>query len=200
MAPRRDVSEERKAQIIAAATQVFSRKGFSEARMEDIAEETGLSKGTLYLYFNSKDELITAILDLIFQREFKHLEQLEAVEISARQAVGEITDLIVNDFARMFHLMPITYEFLALAFRNQAVQQALQGYFDRYMDLLVPIIQQGMNRGEFKTGDAREVAVTFGAIVEGTFLLWVYDKARIDPEHNIRAGIQQLMEGIQVAT
>ena len=60
MAPKPDVSEERKQQILEAASEVFSQKGFDNARMEDIAEQTGLSKGSLYLYFKSKDDLITS--------------------------------------------------------------------------------------------------------------------------------------------
>lgn len=197
MAPRPDVSEERKSQIIAAATQVFSRKGFSEARMEDIADETGLSKGTLYLYFDSKDDLILAILDLIFQREFKQLEQLDLSKISAGEALEQIVDLIIEDFTGMIHLMPVTYEFLALAFRNRTVQKAMKQYFDRYLDILVPIMQQGMERGEFRPGDANDAAIAIGAVVEGTLLLCVYDRERVDPEHHIRAGIQCLMQGLQ---
>ena len=67
MSPKPDVSDERKYQILNAAEQVFTKKGLDLARMDDIAEETGLSKGTLYLYFKSKDDLIIAILDRIFR-------------------------------------------------------------------------------------------------------------------------------------
>ena len=44
--------------------------------MDDIAEETGLSKGAVYLYFKSKNDLIIAILDRLFQNKFKQLENL----------------------------------------------------------------------------------------------------------------------------
>ena len=47
MSPRPDVSDERKSQILKAAESVFTQKGFDEARMDDIADKTGLSKGTL---------------------------------------------------------------------------------------------------------------------------------------------------------
>ncbi|HET7081061.1 MAG TPA: helix-turn-helix domain-containing protein, partial [Chloroflexia bacterium] len=57
MSPRPDVSEERKNQILDAAAAVFSRLGFHEARMDDIVRESGLSKGTLYWYFTSKDAI-----------------------------------------------------------------------------------------------------------------------------------------------
>ena len=74
MSPRPDVTGERKIQILNAAEGVFTKKGFDDARMDDIAEETGLSKGTLYNYFKSKDDLIIAILDRIFQGVFKQIE------------------------------------------------------------------------------------------------------------------------------
>ena len=51
MSPRPDVSEERRNQILEAAMAVFARQGFEQARMDDIAQEVGLSKGALYLYF-----------------------------------------------------------------------------------------------------------------------------------------------------
>lgn len=199
MSPKPDVSEMRKEQILAAATEVFSRKGFSDARMEDIADETGVSKATLYLYFDSKDDLITAILDLIFQREFKEISQLDLRAISATEAIWQMIDLVVQDFIRMQHLVPVTYEFLALAFRNPVVQTAIQQYFDRYMQLLVSIIQHGIETGEFRAVPARDIAISIGALVEGTFLLWVYDPEQVDVEQDIRAGVQFLIMGIQAA-
>ncbi len=51
----------RRKQIMVAAKKVFSAKGFNGTTMEDIAREAELSTGTLYLYFNSKDELYAAI-------------------------------------------------------------------------------------------------------------------------------------------
>jgi AcrR family transcriptional regulator len=197
MAPKPDVSEERKQQILEAASEVFSQKGFDDARMEDIAEQTGLSKGSLYLYFKSKDDLITSILDLAFQREFKQIENLDASEMSATEALEKIVDLALEDFAGMLRLLPVAYEFLALAFRNRVVQKALKEYFNRYMNVMVPVVQRGIDSGEFRAVDAKQVAIATGAILEGTILLWVYDKSLVNPEQHIRTGIQLLLEGLQ---
>ncbi len=64
MSPRPDVSEERRTQILEAAMAVFARQGFDKARMDDIAQQARLSKGALYLYYKSKDAIISAILQL----------------------------------------------------------------------------------------------------------------------------------------
>jgi AcrR family transcriptional regulator len=198
MSPRPDVSDERKFQILNAAEQVFTKKGLDLARMDDIAEETGLSKGTLYLYFKSKEELIIAILDRIFQGAFKQLEARKNSKLSSSEAVYQFTEEAIRDYKKMLYIVPIAYEFLALAFRNQTVKKALKQYFRQYMDVLVPIIQRGINSGEFRQVDAQEVAIAAGAIYEGTILLWVYDNNLINMERHIRSGIKLLLEGIQV--
>ncbi len=196
MSPRPNVSEERKVQIINAAEEVFTQKGMDNARMEDIAEETGLSKGTLYLYFKSKDDLIIAILDRLFQREFSAMEKAVQSDDSAYENVQKFVDVAKRDVKAMLRLMPIAYEFLALAFRNKYVQHALREYFNRYMNILVPIIQKGIDTGEFRAVDAREVALAAGAIFEGTILLWVYDHSQVDPIRNIETSMKLLFDGV----
>jgi len=200
MSPRPNVSDERKVQILNAAEGVFTKKGFDEARMDDIAEETGLSKGTLYLYFKSKDDLIIAILDRIFQGVFKQIESQKNNDLSAAEAISQFTEEAIRDYKKMLYLMPVAYEFLALAFRNKTVQKALKQYFRKYMDVLVPIVQRGIDSGEFRQVDAQEVAIAAAAIYEGTVLLWVYDNTLVDMERNIRSSMKLLLEGIQVPT
>jgi len=200
MSPRPNVTQERKFQILNAAEGVFTKKGLDVARMDDIAEETGLSKGTLYLYFKSKDDLIIAILDRIFEGVFKQMDARKDNLLSATEAISQFTEEAIRDYKKMLRLMPVAYEFLALAFRNKTVQKALKQYFRHYMDMLVPIIQRGIDSGEFRQVDAREVAIAAAAIYEGTVLLWVYDNTLVDLEHHIRSSIKLLLEGVQART
>jgi len=81
---KQDKKEARRNQILEAATHVFTRLGFNKARMDDIVEESGLSKGTLYWYFKSKDDIITAILDRMLKREARQLHSMLDDERSVR--------------------------------------------------------------------------------------------------------------------
>ncbi len=90
MTPRPDVSEERKQQILQSATLVFARLGFNKATMDDIVAESGLSKGTLYWYFKSKDEIIIAILDGFFNEELGALQAMDSIEGSAKEILNGI--------------------------------------------------------------------------------------------------------------
>ncbi len=196
MSPRPDVSEERKDQILDAASEVFAAKGVHEARMDDIVQESGLSKGSLYWYFKSKDEIIIGIFERLFSREFADLTNLVSDESPAADRLIRYTERAIKDIFRLLPFAPIAYEFLSLAFRRKYFREAFKVYLNAHMDILVPIIQQGVDSGEFRSVDANETAIAIGAIFEGTLLLWVYDHSLVKPDEHILSGIKLIIQGI----
>jgi len=197
MSPKPDVSEEHKDQIAEAATTVFIQKGFDKARMDDIANEANLSKGALYLYFKSKDAIIAHLLESLFEREFSDLLLLEDAALPASEKLMLFADKFIGDIHRWARIIPIMYEFLGRLFRQSVVQKAFKKYMRFYLDLITPIIQQGIDEGEFKANNAEDVAITIGAIFEGTILLWVYDSESIDLEKHLNSGMDLLMDGLK---
>ena len=75
------ITQQRKGQIQEAALAVFSRKGFGEATIPDIAQEAGIAVGTIYNYYRSKRELFIGILGEVFVGAFfvKALEVVDAL-------------------------------------------------------------------------------------------------------------------------
>ncbi len=197
MTPRPDVSEQRKNQIIAAATKVFTQLGFQNARMDDIVEESGLSKGTLYWYFKSKDDIILNILGNLFDQELSELKNLSQIEGSAKKRLLRFSEQTFSTFKDMKHLMPIILDFYALSLRRDQVQEVFKGYLRSYLEILVPIIQQGIDQGEFRPVDPKEAAIAIGANFEGTILLWAYDPEMVDLVKHWESGIHLLIEGLE---
>lgn len=60
---KEDIVQDKRREILDAAEQVFATRGFTSARMDDIADTAGVAKGTLYLYFSSKQELFVSLLE-----------------------------------------------------------------------------------------------------------------------------------------
>jgi AcrR family transcriptional regulator len=199
MAPRPDVSEERRNQILDSAIKVFTRKGFANARMDDVAAESGLSKGLLYWYFKSKEEVIIAIADLLFGVEFHQMEKLSSDGRTAQACLEKFLDLFIDDLRGILKVAPVIYEFYALAFRNAIVRRAMQRYLQRFLAFMEPVIRRGMEGGEFAPGDAREKAIAIGAALEGTMLLWAYAPKLFDPEQQLRATMSVLLQGLQAS-
>jgi TetR/AcrR family fatty acid metabolism transcriptional regulator len=125
------------------------------------------------------------------------MQDLPNEEGSAGERLLKFMERSLADLKRMSHLMPITYEFYALAFRNKAVQKTMKHYLKSYLAILEPLIQQGIERGEFRPVDVRQAALAISAIFEGTLLLWVYDPKTVQIEKQIEAGCRMLMAGLQ---
>ena len=197
MSPKPDVSQERKQQIMEAALKVFSREGLHTARMDDIAEEAGLSKGALYWYFNSKDKIIASLLTNFFDREFSKIEEWVMQDDSARNLLQSLIDLIVEDLLSVKPFMSILYEFWAMSFRNKRIGKFIRESMHRYLDLIIPVVQRGIDQGEFKALDARDVAMAFGSIIEGSILLWSYDMNNVDFRALITKSVSIFLDGIE---
>lgn len=199
MSPRPDVSEERKNQILEAAIAAFARLGFRAARMDDIAEQAGLSKGALYLYYKSKDAIIAALLKYLFAQEFKQLQIL--VESDREGLVAEHLMTLTHQFASttqwMSRLMPIAFEFYAIAGRDKEVRQFLKEYFKDYRTLLARLIGRGIEQGEFRAIDAEATAITLAALFEGLALLFFVDPEAILWADQAETSVRLLLSGLQ---
>ena len=198
MSPRPDVSEARKKQIMDAAVVVFARRGFYEARMEDIASEAGLSKGALYWYFDSKDAIISALMEHIFSRETAAMAPLLESDAPAAERLRAVTDYFVRElFDELVDLMPVMYEYYAASMREEPVRTFLQGYLGSYREMLATLVQQGIDRGEFRDDvDAGDAAMMVASLYEGAAFLWFLDPDEVNIESLSETSVRLLLEGL----
>jgi AcrR family transcriptional regulator len=192
-----EISEIRKNQILDAATNVFVRLGFQHARMDDIAEESGLSKGTLYWYFKSKEDLINAILRRLFTGELENLESLLEAEGTASERLAQLTNDRVDGLKRMSSLVPIIFEFYAVAVHQQWVQQFISEYFKHFRSLLENLIQQGIDKGEFRSINATKAAISFASLYEGFTLHWLMDSQTVQWDILSEISLPMLLDGLK---
>ena len=96
--PRRLKAEEKHRQILACAFKVFSRKGFAAARIEDVAEEAGIGKGTVYLYFANKEALYLALFQETIDELFGRLDEA----INDREPLAEVLPRLVSLYLEFF--------------------------------------------------------------------------------------------------
>ena len=180
MPEKRSTGQERRSQILDAAESVFARKGFDRARMDDIVAESGLSKGALYWYYKSKDALIKALLDRVFSGDLRAAETLTGTPGSATERLRTFYRTTIEEIRGLEKLLPIGYEFLALAARRKTVRRVVGEYYHRYHAVLAKLIQQGIDQGEFKEVPIEDTALTLVGMLEGIALLWMVDPEWVD--------------------
>ena len=197
MAARREVSAERKNQILDAAMVVFARSGFHEARMDDIVQESGLSKGTLYWYFKSKEEIITAISQRLFATDIESVEGLLKAEGTVSERLQQLTRERVQGLQELSDVVAILVEFYAAALHQDGVRQFIKTYFQNFHELLVALIQQGIERGEFRPVDATAAATALDAVFEGLIVRWLIGPDAVQWTSLGEAAIRFMLDGLQ---
>ncbi len=195
--------ERRRESLIEAAAAVFSRKGFANARVSDIAEEAGVGKGTLYEYFTSKEELFLAVfryLDGQFQ------QRLEAWVERAPSACDRIRALFEAG-AEFMEAQPELYT-TSLDFWAAVREGELQEDFSRtflaslagYRKLTAGILAEGQRTGELgRHFDPEKVALFIVAAVDGLGFHHFLDRT-LDLPGGREAFLQVLCMGLRGGT
>ena len=148
-------SEDRPGEICAAALEVFAEKGFAAAKLDEIAKRAGVSKGTLYLYFQDKADLFRAVIrDTVAPRVAAVREMADKVELPFAQVIP----LFLANFAEMTTRLPVgavakivigesrNFPDLAKIWHDQVASGALSA--------LESLIRRAQERGEVRPGDA----------------------------------------------
>ena len=193
--PRPDVSAERKSQILDAAIQVFARKGFDAARMEDIAQEAGLSIGGVYWYFKSKDEVIVGIMQATIDADVKTLREMLAAPGTVHERLAQYVRATI---AEAVEATPLEYELYGLALCDAKVRKHIRTFFTTYRDVLAEFVKQGMARGEIRRVDPYLAATTFAALYEGMLEMALLDPKSVDAEATLLAALAMLFAGLEM--
>jgi TetR/AcrR family transcriptional regulator len=171
--------EQRRNMIIAAAEKVFFAKGLDAATMDDIAEEAELSKGTLYLYFKSKEDLYLAItgrslellVDLFLEATKNQTIGLEKVR-AIGQAYMEFGKRHPNKLRAMLYFESLPVEFD----EGSSGAQACVVLGDKVIQILVLAIQAGITDGSIRADiDPVKTALVLWATSTGV-LRWIDTK------------------------
>jgi len=176
-APRwRRRKDTRPAEILAAAMEIFGDRGFDATRLEDVGRRAGCTKGTVFLYYESKSELFKAAVREAMSSMVRETEQaVDEHQGSAREMLQKVLRLRWEHMNRtkltglVKLLLTETGKYPDLArFYNEE-------FFERTQALLRRVIQKGIDRGEFRNVDVAQAArvvvapLLFAAVWRHTF-------------------------------
>lgn len=152
MSPRltEERKEERGQQILDAAKRVFARKGYGAATLKDIIEETGMSRGWIYLYYQTKEEIFEAVLD---KMDLDYEQQLERLKAETPTIWQMITTMFARQHEELMQpeggLMSAFYEYFLVGWRHPDRREVLTHRYERGIERFAQILQTGVSRGEF---------------------------------------------------
>jgi len=201
---RRRSKETRPQELLDAALALFVEKGFAATRSEEVARAAGVSKGTLYLYYPSKEELFKAVVR----------QNLSSLIAEGQEMVdcfeGTTSDLLValmrtwwervgNTPAAGIHKVVLSevrnFPELAQFYTDEVIAPADQ--------LFSSAVQRGIDRGEFRPLPVHEVAhalmapMIFQALHRHSFGACPVNGADLDPEAMLRTQMEITLRGLE---
>ncbi|MGC8856913.1 MAG: TetR/AcrR family transcriptional regulator [Anaerolineae bacterium] len=195
--PRPDVSEARKAQILAAALQVFSETSYERVSMRQIIAQSGLSAGGVYWYFKSKEEILAALLLQIAKENFARIDAILGAPLLAIRKLEQVITLMIEQSKNLSHLYLNQAKYHAMLSAEPATHAIMEQIGAGYQARLRAIIEQGIAEGEFQPLEAESVAQAFLGIYEGLMLLWVISPQALDLRKNLLTAAQILLAGLK---
>lgn len=189
--PRKRRKEARPAEITAAALKLFSERGFAATRLDDVAEAAGVSKATIYLYFESKEELFKAIVRDLAVARIGAVETLvdtfegPSAEL-VRRLIGTLAGVVAVPELRAMIKVVISeagnFPDIAAFYRDEVALRGLRN--------VARIIQRGIDRGEFLPCDPTSTAqsiifpLLMNAIARETFgPMPEFEPTKVFPNH-----------------
>jgi AcrR family transcriptional regulator len=171
--------ETRRRQILDAALRCFSRDGFHNTTTADIVRESGVSQGTLYLYFATKDEMIAAFAEDRHQREalLNALALREQDPIRGLYAMIELHGTGLTDPGRR-DAFRVGVQGWAEALRNPDIHKSVVGGTATVHEAIIRLVERGQNTGQIRPEiDPASVARTLIAVFQGLVLHLAWDEA-----------------------
>jgi AcrR family transcriptional regulator len=159
------VSAFRRAEIVDAARRVFARKGFARGIIDDIADEAKMAKGTVYLYFSSKEEIYRVVMDV----DMEFLSRVTLENVNAAKTLEEKIRAFAlvrlencdakREFFQIMDSDPGHLSYSRSQYRNWMKQPVLS---------LAGALEDAVKQGEIRAVSAERVAWLVADITRGT--------------------------------
>lgn len=152
--PRRRRKDARPQELLEAALALFVEKGFAATRAEEVAQRAGVSKGTLYLYYPSKEELLKAVIS---HNLSERIAEGQAMAADHPGSATELLRTILVDWWRQLYDSPAAGVFKLVITEVRNFPEIADYYAREVIEpahrLLGGIVQRGISQGEFRPVD-----------------------------------------------
>ena len=201
MSPKIVDKKKKRAHIRDSAMIVFGKYGYEKTRMTDVAKQAKIGKGTIYEYFESKEEIFFEI----FKNFFEELgNSIEAALIDIVDPIKKIMLIIQETTSRLADekgdFIAIMMDFWAEGIRQKGTDSMhalnLDSIYSSFRELITGVLDEGMERGTFKPMDSATLSSILIATIDGLMLQWLIDPEKIDIKEATKLTLYGFLYGI----
>lgn len=192
--------EERPTEILAAALEEFSINGFAATRLDDVAKRAGICKGTIYLYFKSKEELFVEVI------KDRLLPTLEKMENISEFSTGNVKTILREQLTMIYRGLLSTdarYIPKLIIGEGSRFPELTEFYYkeiiSRLYNIIGAVIKRGVDADEFRESALKlKPQVLMSPVLSATLWLTVFDQySSLDLDAYLEAHIDLLLHGLK---
>ena len=186
-------AEARRREVLLAAARVFARDGYGSTTLDEVAREVGVTKGVIYYYFHSKEEILTEIRATAIRDAIARLRPIiesdRPAAIALRDAVHDLVAHIFDELDRFANVLRVGSR---LSSEHHRTVRDLQREYER---MLRGLIERGIRDGVFAP---RDPAVTTFTLLRACLGVadWYTTGGRLTPEQVVGQVTEQVLAGI----
>ena len=191
--------EDRPQEITAAAFEAFAEKGFAGTRVDDVAKRAGVSKGLLYLYFKTKEELFKAVVkSVVIRRVDRLIEKVESAELSSEDFIrGPLLT-----FLKRVPGSPVAIVVRLLISEGSRHPDLADYYFENVvakgLAAISGLVERGVSQGEFRKSAVSDLPHLVLAPVMLS-VVWgiIFSKRQLDTDTLIETQMELILAHIK---
>ncbi len=165
---KHESEETRKEQILTAATKCFARYGYHDTSVDLIAKEAKLSKGAIYWYYKSKEEVLLGLTTWRYSQNVEYMEALAAKVKNFKEFVDTMVDATAQFLATVTYELRTIHELNALATENAELRRILVESDHKMHKIFVTVLKRFAKAGELRKNiKAEESAMYMRVVVDG---------------------------------
>lgn len=194
--------EVKRDQIVAAAIQIFAKKGFNKTTINDIAAAAHIGKGTVYEYFSNKEEIIHHSFGYFIRSLELDFQEILIMEASAKEKLT----LVINGLTKFLKLdtldlLELMFDFWAEGIKNRVskglLYEDMRKFYHSYGKIFADIIDQGKEEGSFKKSiDSFYTASVIVGMLDGMMVQWILHKETFKIASLNKAALNIVLKGI----
>ena len=188
--------EERQSQIMEAAMKVFTQKGYSSARMDDIVKASGLSKGAIYHHFEGKKDIFLALIGHWETQTFPNFYSRNTKGRSASNTLRDFSKEIIKVFQDRSYVFHAEVEFWSLSNQDDEVRIRFQELYEKIIHLFELVINKGIRENEFIKVDSRVTAIYILSVFQGINWFCIFNDKKIKAEKYIHDSIEMIISAL----
>ena len=200
MLSRKDRERQAKRQdILRAARVVFAEKGLYAATLDEIAEKAEFAKGTLYTYFENKEDLFFSMVEEEIIKFSDSLKQVISQGLSPDEAIGMLVETMLRQFDENIDLMRLlSQERSALVTcKGGEMEPRFLPHFRKLIEMVTRMVKDGITRGVFAKVDPERAAMAIFNLCHGAAANAYLNKRKVNSPDDVKFITSLLLHGIK---